>query len=255
MFVDSDDFLVYKNVLSILVNLVKEKRPVVLRSDSFQIIPPNVSYYEWINEVSCINQIDPISYTTIDYLSYRMSGRFSCSACATLYKRTFLIENGLYFRENVQYEDTDWTQKVLYYAENIELTDWIYYGYRQTPDSITRGFSEESFQGAIKAAVETKRFYESIEITEKFRTFINEKIIDNTIGFLKSSRNYPVTISHRMLNKVNTYGLTSMKSLKMWKNVVMSMMKAIPLLCVVVVRLLVSIKRLINRNSYLNSKL
>lgn len=250
MFLDADDILVYRNTLSILLNLLEYYNPTILRSETFQIFPSEIQY----NKQKTFFMDGRVKHHQCGFEDWRL-GEMSCSVCGTLYKRMFLLDNMLFFREYVLFEDTDWTQKVMYYAKNVDFIDFAFYGYRQSQESTTRGYTTESFDGAIEGVVETYRFYESVDVNTNLRCYIHEKIIDNTISFLKFSRNYPVKISRRMLNKINSYGLTSMKSLKMWKNVVMSMMKAIPLLCVVVVRLLVSIKRLINRNSYLNSKL
>ena len=240
MFLDADDFLVYRNTLSILLNLLEYYNPTILRSETFQIFPSEIQY----NKQPPPFMDDRVKHHQCGFEDWRL-GKMSCSACGTLYKRMFLLDNMLFFREYVLFEDTDWTQKVMCYAKNVDFIDFAFYGYRQSQESTTRGYTTESFDGAIEGVVETYRFYESVDVTNNLRCYIHEKIIDNTIAFLKFSRNYPVKTSRRMLNKINAYGLTSMKSCKMWKNIEMSMMKATPLLCVVVVRFGVSIKRLI----------
>ncbi len=73
-----------------------------------------------------------------------------------------------------------------------------------------------------------------------------ENIIDNTIGFLKFSRNYPIKISIQMLNKINDSGLTTLRSsVNRTKNVIIYVMKTIPFLPVVFIKILVLVKRLL----------
>ena len=87
---------------------------------------------------------------------------FSCSSCATLYKRSFLLENNLFFRENVLFEDTDWVQKTMYYAKSIDVIDFTFYAYRQSLDSTTRGYSVAAFEGNVEGILETYRFYKDV---------------------------------------------------------------------------------------------
>lgn len=55
-----------------------------------------------------------------------------------LYKREFLMQNGLLFTENVMYEDTDLSLKMLAYLKRIKYTNVVAYNYRQNALSITK---------------------------------------------------------------------------------------------------------------------
>ena len=238
MFIDGDDILYYKNTLSVLLQYVEEYKPLILRSEMFQTFPSELCYSK-LDYISV--DVKSVKYTTADFVDWR-SGEMSCSVCGTLYKRKLLLENALFFRENVWYEDTDWTQKVMYYAGKVDFLDFAYYGYRQSPNSTTRGHSVARFEGAIDGVVETYKFYKDIDISDEFRCFIYDKIVDDTIGFLKFSRNYPIKSSLRMLNKINDSGLTTLKS--SWKkDSILYIMKNVPLFPLIVVRLGVFLKR------------
>lgn len=54
-----------------------------------------------------------------------------------LYKREFLMQNGLLFTEDVMYEDTDLSLKMLTYLKRIEYVNVSAYNYRQNAQSIT----------------------------------------------------------------------------------------------------------------------
>lgn len=55
-----------------------------------------------------------------------------------LYKREFLMQNGFLFTENVMYEDTDLSLKMLTYLKRIKYTNVVAYNYRQNAQSITK---------------------------------------------------------------------------------------------------------------------
>lgn len=54
-----------------------------------------------------------------------------------LYKREFLMQNGLLFTENVMYEDTDLSLKMFTYLRRIKYVNVAAYNYRQNAQSIT----------------------------------------------------------------------------------------------------------------------
>lgn len=54
-----------------------------------------------------------------------------------LYKREFLMQNGLLFTEDVMYEDTDLSLKMLAYLKRIKYVSVVAYNYRQNAQSIT----------------------------------------------------------------------------------------------------------------------
>lgn len=54
-----------------------------------------------------------------------------------LYKREFLMQNGLLFIEDVMYEDTDLSLKMLAYLKRIKYVNVVAYNYRQNAQSIT----------------------------------------------------------------------------------------------------------------------
>ena len=55
-----------------------------------------------------------------------------------LYKREFLIQNNLFFTEDVMYEDTDLSLKMLTYLKRIKYMNESAYNYRQNAQSITK---------------------------------------------------------------------------------------------------------------------
>lgn len=242
MFLDADDCLLYANVLSVLLKLADSKKSNVIRTEVYKTIDSNSRFRQLQTEYSSFdeNYINPNSRSFMDW----RSGRFSCSVWASLYKREFLLEHNLWFRENVWFEDTDWTNKTLYYAGTIDFIDFPFYGYRQSPDSTTRGYSVAAFEGNVEGILETYRFYKDV-IAENndFWNVLREGFVHNVIDLLKTSRNYPIKDSCKALKKLNDIGLTSLKSQSHKMNSILCMMRYMPLLPICIVKLSVMMKR------------
>lgn len=239
MFVDADDCLIYQNTLSILLRCVENSSPTILRSAVFCKFPHDASY----QEIKGVYSKD-VSYSALDFVQWRKSTLFGCSACATLYKRTFLLDNNLYFRENVLYEDTDWVQKALFYAESITFVDFTYYGYRQSLNSTTRGHTIAAFEGNVEGVIETYRFFEGKELEVSFRLFLNERFIKTCINLLKMSCDYSISESYMILKKLNGTGLTNLRGSNVLWNLVLILMNFMPLLPIVLVKILSRVRNL-----------
>ena len=61
-----------------------------------------------------------------------------------IYKRDLILENKLFFPENVNFEDISWTLNVLFLAKKIQTVSHTFYYYRYNAQSITKAsFSDE----------------------------------------------------------------------------------------------------------------
>lgn len=84
-------------------------------------------------------------YTTPETIRnlYFNKRNFSVAAWNKLIKREFLIQNHLYFKEGILWEDTLWTFFVLKHLSHLYIIpDYTYYYYKR-PQSITTGTSKE----------------------------------------------------------------------------------------------------------------
>ena len=240
MFIDADDFIVYKNTFSVLLNFVKKYNPVVLRSEVYKPFRHDTSYRQLEENLKSTKEF---KHSTSNFKEWRL-GKFSCSVCSTLYKRTFLLENNLFFRENVLFEDTDWVQKTMYYAEKIDFIDFSFYGYRQSINSTTRGHSIAAFEGNVESIIETYRFFQKTKLDDTIRELLDEGFTKSILGALKTSRNYSTQQSYKILNKLNLCGLTSIQCNSKTRRCILFLMRHLPILPITIVKILVSIKRL-----------
>lgn len=238
MFLDSDDCIKYQNTFAILLEYLKKSNPVILRSNSYSPFSNDKSYLQIKDKY-----LGDVSSKSFDFVQWRLSEFFGCSAWATLYRREFLVENNLYFRENVLYEDTDWTQKVLYYAGNINLIDFSYYAYRENPNSITRKPSIGAFEGNVEGVIETYKFYkEKIDWNDSFGKELKNRFIKTIFSLLKNSRHYPISVTMKFMKRLNKCGLTSLKGMDFKSNIVLGLVHFLPILPLFAVKV-IAIKR------------
>ena len=104
-FVDSDDYIV-PNVLNLLLKEIEHYDLEVLEFDRNVVSLKGKVLYK------TPDYVDNDIYSGIDYVTNQKyeAWHSRCSvAWRCLYRRSFLIQNELFFAENVMYEDTDWS--------------------------------------------------------------------------------------------------------------------------------------------------
>ncbi len=122
-----------------------------------------------------------------------------------LYRREFLIQNGLYFKNGVSFEDNLWIPVVFYYAQTIRSISAVLYTYRIRQGSKMHTVNEKALIGLIDVANELSRF------------FIPLKEIDKSVIYREIAGKYFLCI---ILSTENRYGLKyiQLKSLINWEN-------------------------------------
>lgn len=152
MFLDSDDLLDPVETERMLAEL-DEKVDVMMGlyrefySDSREYQNENSPAFLKMRGDTPIN--DFLSTLPIDGNScYMIACRFIC-------RRSFLLENDLFFMTGIYHEDEEFSQRLFYYAKSIYVTHSYFYLYRQArKDSIT-------------ASVNPKRIYDRFIIIQK----------------------------------------------------------------------------------------
>ena len=133
VFIDGDDFWTDQNSLQILVDIIKKYTHV-------DFIGFNCSYYftegckydKWVSyDYSLKKPIDK-NKAIIKLVE---SGTFPMSACFKIIKRSFLINNDLYFIKGFLSEDVPWFINVLDKCNLCIFVNEYIYAYRQTKGS------------------------------------------------------------------------------------------------------------------------
>ena len=75
------------------------------------------------------------------------------------YKRSFLLENGLRFKEGILHEDDLFTPQACYYAKGISVIDECLYNYRVRPNSITTTVNMKRLVDLMSTANELAAFF------------------------------------------------------------------------------------------------
>lgn len=92
-----------------------------------------------------------------------LSERFFPQAQMYIYRRTFLLESNLKFFEGIYHEDTEFTPRMLYFADKIKiLNEPIYYFYKR-PNSITTSSNPKKAFDCIIVAKSLSVFSENID--------------------------------------------------------------------------------------------
>lgn len=186
IFVDSDDCFLYKNVLSILDQILLSNEDIDMLRAKYRII--DSSYRE--NIVEEISDIPSIEIRTSR--NYLLEGRFPCHIHSACFKRKLILDNNLYFRESVFFEDTDWIAKILYVSSKIGFIDCPFYGYRENLGSTTRSWKREAFLGNILGCMAVYDFFEKDNIDSQIKTVMRERIKASLLSYVRSLGRYKI---------------------------------------------------------------
>lgn len=143
IFVDSDDFWVDEKQLESLVHMVSEyKNCDFIGFNCSYYYPDSNTYKPWPAYSEAISK--PASGNDILQTLVK-SGTVPMSACMKIIKRSFLIDNGLFFEVGTLAEDIPWFINVLEKCNKCMFTNQYIYAYRQNvAGSITHSGGERS---------------------------------------------------------------------------------------------------------------
>ena len=243
LFLDADDCFLYRNTLSLLFLYLSQNSCCdVLQSSSYQDIAANDyckmdMYNHPLKEITI--------YKAEEYLSLK---NFSYSVIFSCYKRSLLLNNHLFFRENVVFEDSDWSIMSIYNAQYIGLISFPYYGYRSNPDSITRKPRKSTFIDNIQGIISIYNFlYSGISISENCLHICLDRVKKSIFSYIMISRNYNILDSLYCISILNRSKLmnVSLYTLNIREYLFLLVLKYCPILIIVPTRILTLVKRFI----------
>lgn len=221
IFLDADDYWNARNALSVLAGILSSHEGLdVLRSVSWSnaahdarpeletvdIVGVDASYQE---------------YTGMEYLS---SGKFFADVWTSCYRREFLTDNNLYFRENVAYEDGDWNIKVFWKAKCVLLVSFPFYIHRLNPESTAMKPRPKAFADNILGILAIDDFVKSVEMPPQCRRACYAWIKRSIMSYVMISRNFPVgtslqclkSLRRNLLTETWRYDMSAAERVKMW---------------------------------------
>lgn len=178
---------------------------------------------------------------------YLKSNRFFYEIWTSCYKRSFLLQRMLFFRENVVFEDSDWSTKVCWYANHVGLITFPYYVYRTNPDSTTMKPRIQTFLDNVASVDAINDFIQSVNMPETCKKACYKRIKKSILSFIRISRNYPVTISLDCLHGIrpNLLSDTSLYDLSLIEQLKFLLLRYCPIMIVAPIRYLVLTKRFV----------
>lgn len=143
-FVDSDDY-VSKDLYKTLIDASQRDADAVTSNLYTKFGIKSIQIRNFKSDVDLNNQ-DEIK---------RHSTAFGCRVWTSIFKRTYIIENRLFFPENVYFEDLPVIHCMLLLANRVVVVDnqEPLYFYRANPDSIVHGFfSDKKLSHRLKTS-------------------------------------------------------------------------------------------------------
>lgn len=243
IFLDSDDLWATANVLTVFDTILASGQFDILRSLSWLNVSLKFNETYQMETIPCDMKISQISGE--DYLK---SNRFFYEIWTSCYKRSFLLQKKLFFRENVVFEDSDWSIKVCWYANNIGLITFPYYVYRTNPDSTTVKPRIQAFMDNVASVAAIDDFIQSVNMPDACKKACYKRIKDSILSFIQISRNYPVAISLDCLHGIRPRLLSDPSlydDLSSIERFQFLLLRYCPIMIVVLVRSLVLTKRFV----------
>lgn len=144
VFVDGDDYWISKNELSSLIIIVeKNSEPDFIGFNCKYFYPETNTYTPWVEYENSLNDSVDKNKAIIALVQ---SGTVPMSACLKIFRRSFLVNNELFFKKGQIAEDIPWFINLLDKTEKCCFVNQFIYAYRQnvvgsiTNTSGRRGF-------------------------------------------------------------------------------------------------------------------
>ena len=241
LFVDSDDYFSGTNVLKEFHDVINKGDCSFVRSSSVHTVAFDSKPIERREERN----------PKIDYFeseAFILSSNYCNEVWKGCYNRKFLLENNLFFREHVAYEDADWMFKVCASAKSIALIDFPFYCYRSNPESITMKPKKQHFIDNIQSNYYLYNEIIDSQITEASKKKLFAGITHSVIRFVKIANKYTLydsvdclrTIPRSMISKELKDGQKKIVKISLY------LLVRYPLLIMLVVKSIYPIKRFIN---------
>lgn len=177
LFLDTDDVYI-KSTLEDILEIAKLNDLDILEFGAIGIDEKGETVYK----ISKSNK--PYILSGLEYYN---SFKYMNSACNKLYKKSFLIENNLFFIEKIYGEDFEFNTRALFYAKRVMAVKNIVAKFLQTEDSITRtndiAKKRKYLNDLINILRKTKSFEASLMNSndDKIKNFFNTRMTHTNI--------------------------------------------------------------------------
>jgi len=176
LFLDSDDWI-ENNTLETIANHLQGEDMLCYGGRRYD--EANSIFFP-ADKLPCATYDSGMEY----YNSNALAQRDFAFVCVVLrcYRRQFLLDNLLRFREGILHEDNLFTPQACYYAQRVKVIDDILYNYRLRQGSIMTTRSLQSRKSMLLIANELASF------------FIQKEIINHNIVYRAITHHYQVAL-------------------------------------------------------------
>ncbi|MEG0826217.1 MAG: glycosyltransferase family 2 protein [Erysipelotrichaceae bacterium] len=130
-FVDSDDWI-DKGMYDEVIHKIASYPDLVLISENYRNFSDNTEILSLNLDSEFLKSLhkNKLNNNDIEQLIFK-----GCGVCLTIFKRSLLIENNVFFPEGVSYEDNYFVPLAVAYAKNLEFINQPFYHYRENINS------------------------------------------------------------------------------------------------------------------------
>jgi glycosyltransferase involved in cell wall biosynthesis len=198
MFADSDD-IVMKGTVNRLIDLLRNSETDIVIGNAHAVL-------ENSGMSTDSRPIDPEEFNGMnrDEALNCFIKNYECVIWRNLYKRTFILENKLFFQPNNAHEDVCWMPFVLNAARSFQCTDILWYCYRVREGSVTTSIYSKKDMDKVEAAEIMYRLAETVEHKN-----LQHKIFKNASRFyrlaLKNTAKYGRQEAGKIVRKAQSH--------------------------------------------------
>lgn len=196
IFVDSDDYI-EKDTCEQFLNFAKKGYDVLI-GDSFV----EGGVYD-VSHVDFDNILEGKEYLKLSL----QKGKFPVVAWVNAYKRSFLIENDLRFKEGILHEDVEFTPRAFLVAKTVVYTKNLFYHYIIRQDSITKQKDmSKNGKDLYQTCCEHEQRFNKLE-DEKLKRLLLDWLVNSYLSLFQSARlyKYGKEYVHKKFCKRNSY--------------------------------------------------
>lgn len=173
LFVDSDDYI-ERDACERFVDIINENR--------VDIVVANLKRIEDGRTILMMQKkiVNNVVYEGKVFIKLQViNDCMYVVACSNLYKKNFLLNNSLFFKVGILYEDEQWTPRVFLKAQSVIYMNYSFYKYIIRPNSITTHKSKEHNISIAKDMISI--CYELYEIYEKLDDVMLRRVLEDTL--------------------------------------------------------------------------
>lgn len=155
--------------------------------------------------------------TGIDFMKYQLARRSMVSSVVqNIYKRTFLMENNLFFKKGIFHEDEEWYPRVFYSADSVKYLNYSYYVYIIRDNSIMqqKDFSKHIIDFVSTMTGLLNMFENKDDVT--FFNLLKDSLVDKYLSiYARGNFGYgykDILISRKILGKGLVHRKTKIKA-------------------------------------------